>query len=189
MKDNILKKEFNKKDVERVRNLVKGKSGERIGEGIGYTKKEEFHTEGDIWEEDGRTWIIKNSIKQNITKLDSAKSHAVPLFCPKCKGIMNKQLDPNYYKSYGMCVNCFTAKETKLKIEGKWEDFVKESHNKEIDKLIEEYKSFMEESINESNQGFVAENGDVEKWVGGVNKERAEQTLKEGIEYLESLKK
>jgi hypothetical protein len=29
MSDNVLKKDFQKKDVERLRNLVKGKSGER----------------------------------------------------------------------------------------------------------------------------------------------------------------
>ena len=54
MSDNVLKKDFNKKDVERLRNLVKGKAGERTTQGIGYTKKEEFHKEGDIWEADGR---------------------------------------------------------------------------------------------------------------------------------------
>ena len=41
MKDNILKKEFQKKDVERLRNLVKGKSNQKLGQGVGYTKKEE----------------------------------------------------------------------------------------------------------------------------------------------------
>ena len=45
MKDNILKKEFKKKDVERLRNLVKGKGAERTGAGVGYTKKQEFHKE------------------------------------------------------------------------------------------------------------------------------------------------
>ena len=59
MSDNILKKEFNKKDVERLRNLVKSKSGERTSQGIGYTKKQEFHKEGDIWKENGRKWTIK----------------------------------------------------------------------------------------------------------------------------------
>ena len=60
MKDNILKKEFNKKDVERLRNLVKGKGTERTGAGVGYTKQEEFHQEGDIWEENGRKWTIRD---------------------------------------------------------------------------------------------------------------------------------
>ena len=43
--------------------------------------------------------------------------------------------------------------------------------------------------MNMSNDGFVTESGEVEKWVGGINKERAEEALREGIEYLKNLKK
>tara|TARA_R110002012_G_C11375358_1_gene582612 strand:+ start:7 stop:576 length:570 start_codon:yes stop_codon:yes gene_type:complete len=189
MKDNILKKEFNKKDVERLRNLVKGKGSERTSQGIGYTKAQEFYKEGDIWEENGRKWTIKDGIKQNITKLDKFKKAAVPLFCPSCKGIMNKQLDPHYYKAYGACLDCTKKKETQIKNKGKWEDHKKDVGNKEIDKVIEEYKSYIEMKINESNEGFVTESGEVEKWVGGIDKERAQKALEEGIEYLKNLKK
>ena len=42
MKDNILKKQFSKKDVQRARNLVKGKSGERTSQGIGYSKSKKI---------------------------------------------------------------------------------------------------------------------------------------------------
>ena len=45
----MLKKEFKEKDVERIRNLVKGKSGERTMSGVGFAKKQQFHEEGDIW--------------------------------------------------------------------------------------------------------------------------------------------
>ncbi len=31
-------------------------------------------------------------IKENVTKLDKIKKAAIPLFCPKCKQVMNKQL-------------------------------------------------------------------------------------------------
>ena len=189
MKDNILKKEFQKKDVERLRNLVKGKSNQKLGQGVGYTKKEEFHNEGDIWMENNRRWTIKDGIKENITKLDKFKKASIPLFCPSCNKVMNKQLDPNYYRAHKMCLNCVAKFETQLKVEGKWEDHIKETHNKEIDQLIKEYKAFINEKMNEGNQGFITESGDVEKWVGGVNKERAEEAMDEGIKYLESLKK
>jgi uncharacterized C2H2 Zn-finger protein len=189
MKDNILKKEFNKKDVKRLRNIIKGKAGERTASGIGYTKKEEFHQEGDIWTENNRTWTIRDGIKENITKLDKFKKSAVPLFCPVCNGIMNKQLDSHYFKAHGACLNCIKTKETKLKTEGKWEEHTKSTHNKEIDKTIEEYTQFMQMKMNQSNDGFVTESGEVEKWDGGINKERAEEALREGIEYLKSLKK
>jgi hypothetical protein len=69
MADNVLKKEFQEKDVQRLRNLMTGKYGEKTTVGAGYTKQKEFHEEGDIWEEDGRQWTIKNGIKQNVTKL------------------------------------------------------------------------------------------------------------------------
>mgnify|MGYP003140977043 CR=1 FL=1 len=189
MSDNILKKEFNKKDVERLRNLVKGKSGERTTQGIGYTKKEEFYKEGDIWEVNGRKWTIKDGIKQNITKLDKFKTSSVPLFCPSCKGIMNKQLDPHYFKAYGVCLDCAKKEETQIKNSGKWDEHTKGVHNKEIDKTIEEYTQFMKMKMEQSNDGFITEAGEVEKWKGGINKERAEEALREGIEYLKSLKK
>ena len=82
-----LKKEFQKKDVERIRNLVQGKYGEKTRESVGYTAPDKQYKEGDTWESrDGRTWTIKDGIKQNITKLDKAKkAHIMPLFCPKCK--------------------------------------------------------------------------------------------------------
>ena len=43
--------------------------------------------------------------------------------------------------------------------------------------------------MNESNDGFITESGEVEKWVGGIDKERAQKALEEGIEYLKGLKK
>ena len=189
MKDNILKKEFQKKDVERLRSLVKGKGSERTGQGIGYTKKQEFYKEGDTWEQDGRTWTIKDGIKQNITKLDKFKKTAVPLFCPSCGTIMNKQLDPHYFKAYGACLDCIKKKETKLKLDGTWKKFRDNVHNEEIDQTIEEFSQFFEMKMSESNDSYVTEAGEVEKWKGGLNKEKAKKALEDGIEYLKSLKK
>ena len=46
--DNVLKKEFSKKDVQRARNLITGNADARTSQGIGYTKKYEHYKEGDI---------------------------------------------------------------------------------------------------------------------------------------------
>ena len=190
MSDSLLKKTFQKKDVERIRNLVKGKNGDRVTSGIGQTKSTtEDHKEGDVWEVNGKTWTIKDGIKENVTKLDKFKKAAVPLFCPSCKQVMDKQLDPFYYKSYGTCVDCRAEFETKLKLEGKWKSHKDEVFNKEIDKQIEEYKGFMKNVLSENNNSFITEAGDIEKWVGGIDKKRAKQAMKETIEYLENLKK
>ena len=66
----MLKKEFKRKDVERVRNLVRGKANESAETQVGYKKKTEDYKEGDIWIENRKTWTIKNGIKQTISKLD-----------------------------------------------------------------------------------------------------------------------
>ena len=39
MKENVLKKEFKKSDVERMRNLLKGKYGEKTRSSVGFSKK------------------------------------------------------------------------------------------------------------------------------------------------------
>ncbi len=40
-----------------------------------------------------------------------------------------------------------------------------------------------------SNNNYITENGDIQNWVGGVDKSRANQALQEGIDYLTNLKK
>jgi len=190
MSDSVLKKQFKKHDVERLRNLVKGKTGDKTTSGIGYNGEESIdHKEGDIWKEDGKTWTIRDGIKENITKLDKFKKVAVPIFCPNCKQNMDKQLDPYYYKAYGECLDCRATTETKLKSEGKWQEYIKTTFNKEIDINIEEYKSFMSDMLSESNNNYITEAGDIQKWVGGIDKKRAKKALDEGINYLKNLKK
>jgi len=46
----------------------------------------------------------------------------------------------------------------------------------------------MDEEINTSNESWVTEAGDVEKWVGS-SKQKMLQNKEETIKYLESLKK
>jgi hypothetical protein len=189
MADNVLKKDFKEKDVQRLRNLVTGKYGDKTTTGIGYTKKQEFHEEGDIWEEDGRQWTIKNGIKQNITKLDKAKEQIqMPLFCPCCNGLMKNKFDKLFYLQYRRCFNCQIDFETKLKTQGLWIEYEKNIINSDIDGLTYEFNIWIDEEINKSNESYITEAGDIERWVGSAKKkllENKEETLK----YLQSLKK
>ena len=188
-KDNVLKKNFQERDVQRLRNLIQGKQGEKTRTSVGFSKADEFHAEGDIWESDGRTWTIKDGIKQNITKLDKAKkAHVMPLLCPKCKKVMKNRNDKPFYNIHKMCFNCVINMEIQLRKEGKWEEYQRKIKNDEIDNRIEEFKTYIKERLNESNDGFISESGEVEKWVGKVNKDRVDEYVKEAVEYLESLK-
>ena len=186
----VLKKDFKEKDVQRLRNLVQGKYGEKSRSSVGFSKVEEFHNEGDIWESDGRTWTIKDGIKQNLTKFDKAKKyHVMPLLCPVCTKIMKNRNDKPFYNIHKMCFNCVIDMEVKLRKEGKWEEYENNIHNSEIDNKIQEYKLWIEEKLSESNSSFVSEDGDVENWTGKINRELVDKSVEETVKYLESLKR
>ena len=189
MKDNVLKKEFSKKDVQRARNLITGNVNSRTSQGVGYTKKYEHRKEGDIWEEDGRQWTIKNGIKQNITKMVKFKKIGnMPLFFPECGTLMKNHLDKKVFPAYQKCFNCVVDEEAKLAKQGNSEEYFKGLRNQHVQSAINEFTSFMQDRIKESNNSFVTEAGDVENWKGGVSKEQLEKELQEGIEFLENMK-
>ena len=187
--DNVLKKEFSKKDVQRARNIITGNTGARTTEGIGYTKKYEHHVEGDVWEENGRTWTIKNGLKQNITKMDKFKKMGkLPLFCPECGTLMKKYLDKKVFPAYQKCFDCVIDHEVQLEKEGKLEEYTKGLRNSHIQSAMDGFEDFMKDRMKESNANYVTEAGDVENWKGGKSKEELEQELQEGLEFLENLK-
>lgn len=192
MSETLLKKTFQKKDVERLRNLIKGKQGDKISVGVGYNKLTStvVHKEGDVWEESGRKWTIKQGIKQNVTKLDKVKSLSLtPLFCPQCSKPMNKPFDKDYFNIHKKCFNCVVDFETELKRIGAWEEYHKNIHNSEIDNFIESFKLWVTDELTNANDSFIAENGDIENWVGGIDKSRVLESLDNTIEYLNNLKK
>ena len=69
----MLKKEFKRKDVQRARNLLTGKTGASTSTQIGYKKETKDYKEGDVWTEGRKTWTIKNGIKQTVSKLDKIR--------------------------------------------------------------------------------------------------------------------
>jgi len=186
--DSVLKKEFKSKDVERLRNLVQGKYGDKTTMGTGYEKAKEFHDEGDIWEEDGRQWTIKNGLKQNITKLDKAKEGIVlPIFCSTCSKTMKPHLDKRWFVMYGHCFDCQIDFEAQLKKEGKLEEFEKQVINDHLEGTINDFEAWFDELINSKDQ-FITEAGDIEKW-DGSGKQQLLKNKEEALKYLHSLKK
>ena len=88
-----------------------------------------------------------------------------------------------------MCFNCVIDMEANLRKEGKWEEYENNIHNNEIENKIIEYKLWIEEKLSESNNSFVSEDGDVEKWRGKINVELVNNSVEEVVKYLESLKR
>ena len=169
----MLKKEFKRKDVDRARNLLMGKSGASSETQVGYKKKRIEYKEGDVWKENGKTWTIKDGIKQTISKLDAIKKEVfMPLCCPKCSKVMKGQLDKPNYKVHKMCLNCVIEFEHKLKIRGEYDDYIKNLRLKNKLTRIDEMENMFLELANESNNGFVSEYGEIERWKGGIDKKK-----------------
>jgi hypothetical protein len=189
MKDSTLKKEFKQKDVQRLRNIVKGRYGDKTTIQVGYEKPDEERQEGEVWKEGTKEWTIKNGIKQTYSKLQQARDlQKVPLFCPKCKTLMKNPNDKDFYRIHSHCFNCQIKFETELKRDGKWEEYHKEIHNSEIEKWKTNYENWINDLINDNMRGFVTEDGAVEQWTKGKQDELLKQK-KEVLAYLETLYK
>ncbi len=101
---------------------------------------------------------------------------------------MNNPNDKTFYNLHKKCFNCIIEFETKLRQEGKWDEYQNKIHNDEIDKLIEECKFWLENELKESNKSFITEDGVMENWIGD-NKEKIKINIQESIKHLETLKK
>ena len=186
-KESLIKKEFKSKDVNRARNLVKKDFSAKTVDGVGYSKVQVAYKEGDIWEESGRTWTIKDGIRQNITKLDSAKKALqVPLSCPKCKGSMNYYLSQKMYKIHKMCFDCVIDYEAELRKAGLYESYEKNMMQGSIKAFARDIEQWVLDSL-ETTSTFVTEQGDVEDW-NNNNSKFKEQLTSNLQEYLKHLK-
>tara|TARA_R110001606_G_scaffold372749_1_gene529898 strand:+ start:34 stop:654 length:621 start_codon:yes stop_codon:yes gene_type:complete len=175
-----LKKEFKRKDVDRLRNLVQGKVGSSSETQVGYKKKQIDYKEGDVWKENRKTWTIKNGIKQTISKLDIIKKEVfMPLSCPECSKIMKHRLDKPNFKIHKKCMNCVIDFEGKLKhVPGRYEKYLKELELKNNLTRLDNIEAMLLETANISNDGYVSENGVIERWVGGIDKNQFSKDIK-----------
>lgn len=164
MNENILKKEFQSKDVQRVRNIVNKDYTAKTRNSAGYSKAEEHHEEGDVWDEAGQTWTVKNGIKQNITKLDSAKkAHQVPLCCPKCDKRMKHRNDTKMYGIHKMCFDCVIDMESALRKAGLYKQYEKSMMQGSMKFFVKEIEQWVQEAVM-SDLSFVTEDGTLEDW-------------------------
>jgi uncharacterized protein YlaN (UPF0358 family) len=187
MNESVLKKEFREKDVQRVRNIVNKKYGDKITTQVGYTKTIHDYKEGDIWLENGKNWTIKNGIKMTVSKLDLVKkSLQIPLTCPHCgKSMKKKVLDTKMYAIHKECFDCVIKRETKLRLDGKYEEYVSNIVQRNAKGFIGDLEQILTELINDtSSDQVVTEDGEIEKWSGTTNND----FINEFKEYIQKLK-
>ena len=186
MSENNLKKEFSKRDVQRMRNIITDNTSAATGTQVGYTKQSQDYKEGDVWEENNRQWTIKNGLKQTVTKFDKLKKLVTfPLICPKCSNPMqNNEYTRKMYNIHSKCLDCVIKMETQLKIEGKWDEYEKGMLNKNKNAMVEDFEQSIEEFYKMQTESYVTEAGDVESWSGGKINEEEIKNVKEYIKKL-----
>ena len=174
--ESLLKKEFKSADVNRARNLVNKDFSAKTIDGIGYSKAYKAYVEGDTWEESGRTWTIKDGIRQNVTKLDAAKKILqIPLVCPKCAKSLKHHISQKMYKIHKMCFDCVIDYEAELRKAGLYDSYEKAMMQGSIKAFAKDIEDWMLDNITATDT-FVTEQGDVEDWGDISNKHKQEQT-------------
>jgi hypothetical protein len=187
--ESMLQKDFKQRDIQRMRNIIKKDYNAKTTTQAGYNKTIVERKEGDIWEENGKNWTIKNGIKQTITRLDNIKkSLLLPIVCPSCsKSMANSTLNKKMWPIHKMCFDCVVVMETKLKVEGKFEEYQRNMVHSGIRTHIKEMEDLLLEiMLDNSKESFVTEAGDIEEWRGG-NIDTT-QIVKDLQEYIQSLK-
>ena len=182
MKESTLKKEFSKSTVKRMRNIIAGNANDRTQTQVGWEKINHDHQEGDVWEDRGKQWTIKNGIKQTMTKLDSLKNLVVmPLTCPSCDRPMKiHHLNKKMYTIHNKCFDCVIEEETKMKIDGTWEEYSKKQMNENKNASLVDFENALEAWMKEKDT-IVTEAGDIENWTS-TNKTKAYEEIKAYIE-------
>jgi hypothetical protein len=141
----------------------------------------------------GLTETEKEERKVSSERANVLKEARMPWFCPECKKIMKTRLDTKFYYLQSRCYDCVVKEETKMRINGTYEEYEeikvrenKRSYIKDLKQTIEEWKN-SPDAVTFLNQ--VRADGysvDEEKW-GGDDGEEMKKLIVEAEEYLEKL--
>ena len=97
---------------------------------------------------------------------------------------MKTRQDKEMFNAYRTCFTCVIELETKLRAEGKFNDYMKAINAKNMLSFADDYKSAMIDMIENDGLGFVTEHGDIEKWDGNLDKEQALKNIDSFIEGI-----
>lgn len=131
----------------------------------GAKKQVTTHNEGDVWEESGKTWTIRNGVKRTVNQFDEVrKQHFMPLACPCCNQPMKSEVNKVFWTTHRMCLNCVVDLEHEIITAGKWEEYEREKIKANAIAFYGDLESFIEEFKNET-VNIVTEDGAKESWI------------------------
>jgi len=124
------------------------------------------HKEGDIWEESGKTWTIKNGIKKTVTKMESLRKQIItPIACPKCKvPNMKSQVHKWAWNTYRMCFNCVVDMEHEITKAGKLEEYTNALYKANMESMYDDLEQFVKDFAKQKTVVYT-EDGVKENWI------------------------
>ena len=178
---------MNNEQARRIKNILEGDNTSKVNVSIGYEKEKQIHNEGDIWEENGKRFTLKNGIKITHSKLSEIRHATIlPLVCPKCGQGMNKRQDKMVYFKFGMCFDCVIKRDTKLMEQGEFQLFEENILTNNMKAYSADLRQLVTDYINNYlNNHFVTEFGDIEDWKTKANPEEIQKVINEGLEEFE----
>ena len=148
-------------------------NGERPFIQVGYTADSDFTSrkEGEIWTDSkGKKWIKKNGFKKAINNINATVIDATKQVCKDCKMEIKwgNRYDQVFFNKTGRCQECVAKFESKLRLEGTFEDYEKKKVFQNQLSISKDLKTKIEESLSfvESNKKISFPNGDgtLDEW-------------------------
>jgi len=176
-----MKKASGKSNLAIVRDYL---NGERPFIQVGYTADSDFASrkDGEIWEDvNGKKWIKKNGTKRAINNVNSSTIESTKCHCKDCNMDIRwgNRYDEILYNKTGRCQECLAKFETKLRIEGKYDEYEQNKILRNQLSQAKEFRAKVQESYNfvSSHQKISFPNGDgtLDEWTI----ERRENILKD----------
>jgi hypothetical protein len=169
--------------IEDIKDILKGNHSYQNRIQVGYKPEEQpkpIREVGEKWfDSDGNEWEQKSGYAVKLGKEWQQELHQEVTNFPNCQketctcnSLTMTKLDEKMRKLQGMCFECVTSMEHKLRIQNKWDDY-------ERDKMKQNALAWLTEAEKDKNLiaeelsklQFANEFGDTENWEVGKTKE------------------
>lgn len=152
----------------------------------GYRKQNVIHNEGDIWVENDKTWIIRNGIKQSISKFDTVRQAIqMPLTCPKCNQLLKTRNDKKFYRLRKKCMNCIIEEDTQRMIDGTFDEYERKIITENSKTWLSNLEQLLVEYIDSrDDEKIMTEDGQIEEWGKGYSKDKLKEVFAEQIDKI-----
>jgi hypothetical protein len=150
-------------------------------------KNKRKYFEGDVWEEHGKKWTIKNGIKQTLTALDELRSLVIlPLKCPVCGKALSGKYDKKFWGIKGKCMDCVIQEDTLKIITGTFKLEERRTVLKNMIYSLTSYRDKLKQIITElESKSYVTENGIIEDWSNQYDIDNNIDVLNKKIEDID----